>query len=105
MSLHIRLLGDCSLSYGETPVTGVNSARMQPLLAHLLLHRDTHQPRAHLAFLLWPDSPKTQTPAKSRNLLCRLRRALPEINDLDTMAISMAARSDFSRESAEGLSL
>ena len=30
------------------------------LLAYLLFHRDTPQPRQHLAFLLWPDSSESQ---------------------------------------------
>ncbi|HSJ58085.1 MAG TPA: hypothetical protein VLC95_12950 [Anaerolineae bacterium] len=36
--LEIRLLGDFSLSYGGRPVTAVNTARLQSLLAYLVLH-------------------------------------------------------------------
>jgi hypothetical protein len=37
--LEIRLLGDFSLSYGGQPLTAVNTARLQSLLAYLVLHR------------------------------------------------------------------
>jgi non-specific serine/threonine protein kinase len=77
--LHIRLLGDFRLLDGDTQVTKVNSPRMQSLLAYLLLHRDAPQPRYHIAFLLWPDSPEAQARSNLRNLLFRLRHAFPGI--------------------------
>lgn len=75
--LHIRLLGDCCLSYGESSVVDVNTPRLQSLLAYLLLHRDAPQFRAHVAFQFWPDSAEPQAHSNLRTLLCRLRRALP----------------------------
>ncbi|MFQ6102464.1 MAG: ABC transporter substrate-binding protein [Anaerolineae bacterium] len=77
-TLHIHLLGDLRLVYGDAPVTTVNSPRLQSLLAYLVLHRDAPQPRYHLAFLLWPDSTEAQARTNLRNLLHLLRRALPD---------------------------
>jgi len=76
--LHIHLLGDFRLSYGDEPVTSVKSARLQSLLAYLLLHRDAPQPRHHVAFLFWPDSLEAQALTNLRNLLHHLRNALPD---------------------------
>ena len=75
-TLNIRLLGDFCLEYDGAPVTGVNTPRLQSLLAYLLLHRDAPQSRAHLAFQFWPDSAESQARSNLRTLLHRLRRAL-----------------------------
>jgi DNA-binding SARP family transcriptional activator len=77
-TLHIQLLGDFRLTYGDEPVTNVNSSRLQSLLAYLLVHRTAPQSRHHLAFLFWPDSTDTQALTNLRNLLYRLRQALPD---------------------------
>ena len=76
--LQIRLLGDCSLNDGEAPVTGVNTPRLQSLLAYLLLHRAAPQSRSHVAFQFWPDSTEVQAHSNLRTLLHRLRQALPD---------------------------
>src|SRR5438105_4938325 len=76
-TLHIHLLGDFLLVSGDTPVTTVNVARLQSLLAYLVLHRTAPQARSHLAFLLWPDSDETQAHSNLRKLLHQLRQALP----------------------------
>jgi DNA-binding SARP family transcriptional activator len=77
-ALHIHLLGDFRLVYDSTPVTSVNAARLQSLLAYLVLHRNTPQPRHYLAFLFWPDSTEAQAHTNLRNLLYHLRHALPD---------------------------
>jgi DNA-binding SARP family transcriptional activator/tetratricopeptide (TPR) repeat protein len=77
-SLHIRLLGEFGLVYGGTPVTSLDSSRTQALLAYLVLHRDAPQSRRHLAFLFWPDTGEGQALTNLRNLLHKLRQALPE---------------------------
>jgi DNA-binding SARP family transcriptional activator len=59
-------------------VTGIDSPRLQSLLAYLLLHQDTAPARSQLAYLLWPDSGDSQAHANLRSLLLRLRRLLPE---------------------------
>ncbi|MCC7165079.1 MAG: hypothetical protein IT331_21450 [Anaerolineae bacterium] len=67
--LGIRLLGDFRVTDGETPVTGIKTARLQALFAYLVLHRDASQLRRHLAFVLWPDSTKAQARTNLRKLL------------------------------------
>ena len=55
-ALHIRLLGGFDLIYRDAPVVGVNTPRLQSLLAYLILHTGSPQSRQHVAFLFWPDS-------------------------------------------------
>ncbi|MEZ4861704.1 MAG: AAA family ATPase [Caldilineaceae bacterium] len=79
--LSIGLLGDFRLTYGcqtgaETLYT-VNTSRLQALLAYLLLHRAAPQAREHLAFLFWPNTSEAQALTNLRNLLYKLRHALP----------------------------
>jgi DNA-binding SARP family transcriptional activator len=76
--LHIHLLGDFRLMYADEPVGGINSPRLQALLAYLVLHRDAPQPRRYLAYQLWPDSTEAQARTNLRQLVHGLRQALPE---------------------------
>lgn len=77
-TLHIRLLGTFSLTYGDDMVAGVNTPRLQSLLAYLVLHRDAPQLRQHLAFQFWPDAPEGQARNNLRQALHTLRLALPD---------------------------
>jgi DNA-binding SARP family transcriptional activator len=77
-TLHIHLLGDFRLAYGDKAVRSVNTSRLQSLLTYLVLHRDAPQSRRHMAFLLWLDSTEAQALTNLRNLLHLLRRALPD---------------------------
>ncbi len=79
-SLRIRLLGELSLAYGATLVTGISTGRAQALLAYLVLQRHAPQPRQRLAFQLWVDSTDTQARTNLRKELSYLRRALPEVD-------------------------
>ena len=76
--LRIQLLGDFRLSDGDQLLTTVNTSRLQALLAYLMLHRDNPQSRRHLAFLFWPDTTEAQALTNLRNLLHKLRQALPD---------------------------
>ena len=78
-TLHIRLLGDFNLVYADRQVTGLNSMRLQSLLAYLVLHRDVPQQRQHLAFLFWPDTTEAQARNNLRQLLHQLRQAFPPV--------------------------
>src|SRR2546426_546219 len=77
-TLHVYLLGDFRLVYGEQLVTSVSSPRLQSLLAYLVLHRTAPQSRQHLAFMLFPDSTEAQARTNLRYLLHQLRQALPD---------------------------
>src|ERR1700730_13339313 len=77
--LHIRLLGDFSLIYGERQVTSLNPTRLASLLPYLALHRDVPQQRQHLAFLFWPDTTEAQARNNLRQLLHQLRQVFPAV--------------------------
>jgi DNA-binding SARP family transcriptional activator len=76
--LDIHLLGDFHLLCDGVPLTSVNTARLQSLLAYLVLHRAAPQSRYYLAFLFWPDSSEAQARTNLRKLLHGLRQALPK---------------------------
>ncbi len=78
--LSVSLLGDFRITDNDTPVTGVDTPRLQSLLAYLLLHSGVPQSRAHVAFLFWPDSTEGQARTNLRHVLYHLRRALPDAN-------------------------
>jgi DNA-binding SARP family transcriptional activator len=104
LTLHVRLLGDFRLDYGDEPVTSVNTPRLQSLLAYLVLHLDAPQPRYHLAFILWPDSTEAQALTNLRNLLYHLRRALPEADRFlhaDTQTLQWQADAPFTLDVAD----
>jgi DNA-binding SARP family transcriptional activator len=77
-TLSIRLFGGLDLRYGDRALPPLASARVETLLAYLLLHRHGPQSRQHLAFLLWPDSTEAQARTNLRHVLHDLRRALPD---------------------------
>jgi len=77
-TMHVQLLGDFSLVYGDKPLTGIGTPRLRSLLAYLLLHRDVPQLRQHLAFCFWPDLSEAQARTNLRQLLHQLRHALPD---------------------------
>jgi predicted ATPase/DNA-binding SARP family transcriptional activator/Tfp pilus assembly protein PilF len=77
-TLRIRLLGEFQIEYDGAPLAGLSSARLQSLLAYLLLHRDAPQARAHAAFRIWPDTSEAQAQANLRYFLHQLRRVLPD---------------------------
>jgi DNA-binding SARP family transcriptional activator len=76
--LSVSLLGDFCIGLDESPVTEIDTPRLQSLLAFLILHGDAPQSRAHLAFLFWPDTTEAQARTNLRNLLHQMRHALPD---------------------------
>src|SRR6476469_5386340 len=81
--MRINLFGNLRMSVEGEPVTAVNTNRLQSLIAYLILHSDTPQPRERLAFTLWPASRESQARTNLRQLLHNLKRALPaECNSL-----------------------
>jgi DNA-binding SARP family transcriptional activator len=79
-TLHMRLLGGFLLLSDGTPVTTINSPRLQSLLAYLVLHRATLHNRSHLAFLFWPDSTEERAHTSLRKLVHQLRQTFPDID-------------------------
>src|SRR5512142_1228585 len=78
--LNVRLLGSFSLAFADLELTGMRAARLQALLAYLLLHRGAPQLRQQLAFLFWPDTTEAQAHTNLRQLLHELRQRLPEVD-------------------------
>ena len=77
-SLQVRLLGQFRLTVDDRPIGRPTTARLQSLLAYLLLHADAPQPRAALAFAFWPDASEANARNNLRQLLHQLRQALPD---------------------------
>ena len=75
--MRISLFGNLRISFAGSPIKTVNTNRLQSLVAYLILHGDTPQPREHLAFTLWPASRESQARTNLRQLLHNLKRALP----------------------------
>ncbi len=75
--LRIQLLGDFQLLYNHTPVKGVRPARLQSILAYIILHANAPQSRQQVAFLLWPDSSESNARNNLRQFLHQLRQVLP----------------------------
>jgi DNA-binding SARP family transcriptional activator/predicted ATPase len=78
-SLDVHLLGGLRVILDGKPLSGFDSPRLRSLLAYLLLHRHTPQPRRHVAFLFWPDSTEAQARTNLRQLLHQLRHTLPHV--------------------------
>jgi len=76
--LQAQLLGAFRLIYDNTAVTGINSARLQSLLAFLLVHADSPQARQQVAFLFWPDTAEAQARNNLRQFVFQLRQTLPD---------------------------
>ena len=95
--MRINLFGNLRISFAGRPVTAVNTNRLHSLIAYLILHGDTPQPRERLAFMLWPASSESQARTNLRQLLHHLKRALPpECNLLVTNHFAVRWRQDAS---------
>jgi DNA-binding SARP family transcriptional activator len=79
-NLHIKLLGEFRLMSDGQSITGVNSERLQALLALIVLHQDTPQLRQQLAVHLWPEAIDTDAKANLRRRLHELKQLIPEID-------------------------
>lgn len=79
--IEVRLLGEFSLSYDGEPIE-LRSSRLQSLLAYLILHNAAPQRREYVAFALWPDVDETKARRNLRQLLYRLRKTLPHVEEL-----------------------
>lgn len=102
--LTIQLFGDFSLRAGDTPITKLNTPRLQALLAYLILHRATPQARQQLAFLFWPDSNDAQARTNLRNALFQIRNALPDADDfllVDTQTVQWRPDAPFTLDVAD----
>jgi DNA-binding SARP family transcriptional activator len=79
-TLQVKLLGSFHIIYADEPVSSLHTARLQALLACLLLHAGSPQSRQQVAFLLWPDTPESNAHNNLRQRLYQLRQNLPEVD-------------------------
>jgi DNA-binding SARP family transcriptional activator/tetratricopeptide (TPR) repeat protein len=103
-TLEIRLLGDFSFEQEGCSVAGLDSPRLQALLAYLLLHRGVPQLRQHLAFLFWLDSDEAQARTNLRNLIHRLRHAWPNADHyvaIENRTLSWRSEAHFTLDVAD----
>src|SRR5262245_28596309 len=66
------------MTFEGRPLEAPVAARVQSLLAYLLLHADAPQSRAQLSFTFWPDASEANGRNSLRQLLHQLRQALPD---------------------------
>ncbi len=103
-SLHIQLLGTFNLVDGDEPIAALHTARLQSLLAFLLLKRGASVPRRQIAFNFWPESSETQAQTNLRQLLHTLRRRLPRADDyllVDARTVGWRGDGDYTLDVAE----
>ena len=81
-AVRVRLMGEFELRAADGTVLCVDSVRAESLLAYLVLHRTRPYSRQQLAFLLWPDSTEQQARTNLRHVLYKIRRALPDVEDI-----------------------
>jgi DNA-binding SARP family transcriptional activator/nucleoside-triphosphatase THEP1 len=79
-SLDIKLFGEFYLAADGLPIQGINSERLQALLAFILLHRDTLQQRQQVAVHLWFDATDTDAKANLRRRLHELKQVIPGVD-------------------------
>lgn len=78
--LHISLLGQFRLRWGETAVLHLDTPSHQALLAYLVLYANKNHSRQHLAFTFWPNSTEAQARTNLRKAIYYLRHILPQVD-------------------------
>jgi DNA-binding SARP family transcriptional activator len=74
--LYISLLGEQVITDGAAGIVRARSSRTVELVAFLVVHAGSPQPRGHIAGLFWPDSTDAQALTNLRRELYHLRHAL-----------------------------
>ncbi len=90
-AMRVDLLGGVDVS-GADPAQVRSSARAVSLLAYLVSHPESPQPRVHLAGVLWPDSESAQARTNLRRELHHLRGLLDDNECLRVDAQSLCWR-------------
>lgn len=75
--LHFKLLGNVSITLGETTITPMRSRSAEALLIYVALHKKTFS-RQVLADFFWDERSQTQALSNLRTVLAMLRRQLPD---------------------------
>ncbi|MEO6791892.1 MAG: AAA family ATPase [Ornithinibacter sp.] len=90
-AIRVDLLGGVDVT-GADPAQVRSSTRAVSLLAYLVSHPDSPQPRVHLAGVLWPDSESAQARTNLRRELHHLRALLHDNECLRVDAQSLCWR-------------
>jgi DNA-binding SARP family transcriptional activator len=98
-------LGDFQLLHRGKVVMALHQARLQSLLAYLILHAHAPQSRRHLAFRLWPDSTEDQARTNLRRELHQLRHTLPEADQFLTVFDNLKSQQGRSKTAVEKVSI
>ncbi len=77
--LRLFFLGEFQITCDGLTIDGINTARLQALLAFLVLYGNKEISRQRIAFLFWPESAEGQARTNLRQLLHHLRQAFPDI--------------------------
>ncbi|HZT13037.1 MAG TPA: hypothetical protein VFA29_09545, partial [Candidatus Baltobacteraceae bacterium] len=77
--LRIRLFGEPEFSIGGKEHAFDAPPRALPLLAYLLMHRETRLNRETVSNLIWPDVTEEEARANLRRHLHYIKRALPAL--------------------------
>lgn len=77
--LRVHMLGRMGVSYQGESLRLPPRSMVPSLWAYLLIHADSPEPRSHIAFRFWPDSPESTARARLRRALHRLVQLLPEL--------------------------
>ncbi|MCH6255640.1 tetratricopeptide repeat protein [Puniceicoccaceae bacterium K14] len=102
--IQIRLLGEFRVTVDGQRVPALENARLQTLLAYLVLHAGESLKRSRIAFTFWPESEEKQALANFRNLLHKLRQALPQIDSClttDSKTITWKLDSNYTLDVSE----
>ncbi|TVR90540.1 MAG: hypothetical protein EA416_11340, partial [Trueperaceae bacterium] len=83
-TLSIRLLGGLRVERGDDALE-LGPQRVSDLIAYLVVHRYRPIPRAHLAYVMWPESDEAQARTNVRKTLHQLRHSLPDAAQLLAM--------------------
>lgn len=102
--LELSLLGPFLASWAGRPL-GIGTAAARVVLAVLALEPGRTRSRGELARMLWPEQPQAVASTNLRQVVARLRRALPDPDaaievSRDVLALSSSVRSDVAEFSA-----
>ncbi|HZV77084.1 MAG TPA: AAA family ATPase [Candidatus Babeliales bacterium] len=86
--LHVALLGHVALEFGGKPFEFKAPRKTQPILAYLLLHRQSTVSRDFLAFTMWPDADEDVARANLRRNLSLLKEALPPPDPVESWIVA-----------------
>jgi DNA-binding SARP family transcriptional activator len=79
-SVSLRLLGAFQILHHGAEVS-LGRARLEELVAWLAIHPGTPRTRTQIAYIFWPDSSEKQARTNVRNLIFRLKKRWPDVND------------------------